>query len=293
MAITDKVDFSGCNSPADVKELQRLLQKSGFPQLPVNGTCGPNTQRAIRDFQAKYMRNPHDQINNIKDLIRYIRARQNSTHAVPNALLPPVGPRNFSSGRLTVKEGQLTFDAEGNDILTSPYFSRRIHWPGGVSGVTIGRGYDMGGRTANVIYHDMRSVGIPANQAQSLSKGGKLKGTSAQQFVKKNVTLCSMITREEQARLFELIYPGYARSARAVYLSKTSAYPTRTPWEALHPAIKDVVVDFVYQGMSWERVMKSCMTNDIPSLIKYIQGTAEISRYERGRHRAEYLKKFL
>ncbi|MFH4947371.1 hypothetical protein ABC506_28575, partial [Enterobacter hormaechei] len=33
---------------------------------------------------------------------------------------------------LKVPKGQLTFDAEGNDINTSPWFSRKIHWPGGV-----------------------------------------------------------------------------------------------------------------------------------------------------------------
>ena len=49
---------------------------------------------------------------------------------------------------LIVESGQVTFDAEGNDIESSRYFSRVIHWPGNTeSGVTIGRGYDMGNRT--------------------------------------------------------------------------------------------------------------------------------------------------
>ena len=48
----------------------------------------------------------------------------------------------------TISEGRITFDAEGNNIPTSPFFSRVIHWPGNnLSVVTIGRGYDMGSRT--------------------------------------------------------------------------------------------------------------------------------------------------
>ena len=52
---------------------------------------------------------------------------------------------------LKVPYGQLTFDVEGNDIEDSSkaghrYFSRVVHWPGGASGVTIGRGYDFGQR---------------------------------------------------------------------------------------------------------------------------------------------------
>ncbi|WP_110877541.1 peptidoglycan-binding protein [Franconibacter helveticus] len=301
MAIIGTVGFGGRNAPADVKLVQQLLQKNGFPQLQADGMFGPKTLHAIKSFQAKFMRNPDGLINlNGRTWRNLAGLGSSNVKPIPQPSQPtqtsfpqPEGPRNFSSGRLTVKEGQLTFNAEGNDMLSSIYFSRRIHWPGGVSGVTIGRGYDMGGRTANVIYQDMIRVGIPAEQAQLLSEGAKLTGTSAQRFVKRHVESCGIITREEQARLFELIYPGYASSARMVYLNKTSAFPTRTPWENLHPAIKELVVDFVYQGMGWERVMKSCMTNDIPSLIKYIQETAEVSRYEKGRHRADYLKKFL
>jgi hypothetical protein len=45
---------------------------------------------------------------------------------------------------LEVPKGKLTFDVEGNDIENSTWFSRKVHWPGGVSGITIGRGYDLG-----------------------------------------------------------------------------------------------------------------------------------------------------
>lgn len=40
-------------------------------------------------------------------------------------------------------QGRLTFETEGNDDATSPYYTRRLHWPEGASGVTIGRGPDL------------------------------------------------------------------------------------------------------------------------------------------------------
>ena len=51
---------------------------------------------------------------------------------------------------LTVPFGQLTFNSEGNDKDDSIYFSRRPHVPNnngvviGISGVTFGRGLDLG-----------------------------------------------------------------------------------------------------------------------------------------------------
>jgi murein DD-endopeptidase MepM/ murein hydrolase activator NlpD len=91
----------------------------------------------------------------------------------------------------TIKEGQITFDAEGNDIPSSPYFSRTIHWPGNeLSGVTLGRGYDMGSRSESEIYNHMIAAGVDTTQASKISQAHDLKGNNAKQFVttnKKNI----------------------------------------------------------------------------------------------------------
>ncbi|EKY3242707.1 pesticin C-terminus-like muramidase [Cronobacter dublinensis] len=58
---------------------------------------------------------------------------------------------------LTVPFGQLTFDSEGSDIEDSLYFSRRPHVPNnkstviGRSGVTFGRGLDLGQQTTTYL----------------------------------------------------------------------------------------------------------------------------------------------
>ena len=58
---------------------------------------------------------------------------------------------------LTVPFGQLTFDSEGNDLEYSLYFSRHPHVPNnkgtviGSSGVTFGRGLDLGQQTTTYL----------------------------------------------------------------------------------------------------------------------------------------------
>lgn len=62
---------------------------------------------------------------------------------------------------LKVPEGQLTFDAEGTE--GGKWHSRTVHWPGGASGVTIGRGYDLGYKSAKEITADFTTAGISAS----------------------------------------------------------------------------------------------------------------------------------
>ncbi len=66
----------------------------------------------------------------------------------------PVSDDEMDEKWLTVPKGQLTFDAEGNDVDTSIYFSRKPHIPMqrdgtviGQSGITYGRGLDIGQQT--------------------------------------------------------------------------------------------------------------------------------------------------
>ncbi|WP_326508870.1 bacteriophage T4 gp5 trimerisation domain-containing protein [Noviherbaspirillum album] len=83
---------------------------------------------------------------------------------------------------LKVDRGQLTFDAEGNDDPKSPYFSRHPHWPGGNSGVTLGRGYDMKMRTPESVYRDLTNAGMSPERAAALAKGALLQGEAAKKF---------------------------------------------------------------------------------------------------------------
>ena len=57
-----------------------------------------------------------------------------------------------------------------------PYFSRVLHWPGGVSGVTLGRGYDMGSRSVGSILSTLRQAGLEEYKCVLCSKAAGFKG---------------------------------------------------------------------------------------------------------------------
>ncbi|WP_226992665.1 calcium sensor EFh [Pseudomonas syringae group genomosp. 3] len=205
----------------------------------------------------------------------------------------PIGMIGGFLTKTVANSGQITYDAEGNDIPGSPYFSRCIHWPGNdLSGVTLGRGYDMGFRSETEIYNHMIAAGVEPGQATKISKARNLKGAAANNFVVQNKTDIGNITLEQQKALFALIYPDYVSKAIANYNRWTSTLPAHLEWAALRPIIQDILVDFVYQGFTkGENPMRAGMKDDVDELIRYIENTPAISQYEPGRKRAAYLKK--
>ena len=85
---------------------------------------------------------------------------------------------------LKVRKGQVTFDSEGNDNKKSKYYSRKPHVPGRWSGVTIGRGYDLGQKSKKQIIKDLTGAGVSKELATKLAEGAKLKGQQARNFLK-------------------------------------------------------------------------------------------------------------
>lgn len=188
--------------------------------------------------------------------------------------------------------GKITFDAEGSDDSSSIYFSRVIHWPGNaLSGVTLGRGYDMGSRSQSEIYAHLVNSGVSASQASRISAAHGLKGGAAGQFVTANRDVIGAISKEQQVALFELIYPVYVARAIDNYNNWTSDQAGRHEWLSLDSVIQDVLVDFVYQGFTkGPGPMRAGMHNNKLELIRYIENTPAISQYEPGRRRADYLR---
>ena len=208
--------------------------------------------------------------------------------------LSPLGfLANFLLPAPVIEAGQLTFDAEGNDIKGSQYFSRVVHWPGNaLSGVTLGRGYDMGSRDEHEIFDHLISSDVSDEQAKKISVAAKLRGLAARDFVSSNKDSIGEISWGQQIELFNLIYPSYVSRAIVNYEHWTSGFPDKVAWGQLHPVIRDVLVDFVYQGFTkGPKPMEAGMRNDIDELIRYIENTPGISQYEPGRNRAAYLRK--
>ncbi|MEM6269717.1 MAG: M15 family metallopeptidase [Bacteroidota bacterium] len=172
---------------------------------------------------------------------------------------PPDGPPvQKQDDPLKVDRGQVTFDAEGNDTKNSTWYSRHIHWPGtDNSGVTIGRGYDMGNRTEAGIKAHMQAAGIGGQQANLLAASAGKKGASAKKYVADYRDQIGDITQEQQKKLFEIVYVEYEAKAKG-RATKHGAYAQReedkpfmlTPeqYDALHPTIKELLVDLTYRG---------------------------------------------
>lgn len=192
---------------------------------------------------------------------------------------------------LRVPQGQITFDGEGNDVPNSLFFSRVVHWPGNTeSGVTLGRGYDMGDRTKGEVYSDMLRVGIGSEKANLIATSAGLKGRAASTFVKQYKEKIGVITHQQQMDLFNIIYAGYIKIAKNRYADYSANVPDRVNWNELHPAIRDILVDLAYQGIKGKRTMSVAAKNDIDLLIILIESEPELLKYEAGRNRAGYLR---
>jgi hypothetical protein len=195
-------------------------------------------------------------------------------------------PRND----LVVERGQVTFDAEGNDNPSSYYFSRQLHWPGGASGVTLGRGYDMRHRTKASVCADLMQAGLDVETSRKFSQGAELFSDAARDFVTANKAAYGVISTRSQRVLFEtVVYPRYAIAAQQQY--ESVAAPGTPLWEDLDSRVRDIAVDLTYQqGSIWKRQLPHISANDKQRLANYIESTPELLRYERGRNRARYLR---
>ncbi|RDK96712.1 hypothetical protein C8D90_101143 [Enterobacillus tribolii] len=112
------------------------------------------------------------------------------------------------------------------------------------------------------------------------------------EFVRLNRAGIGEITEQQQAALFNQIYPDYERRAETVYNTLTANIQNRTEWASLNPAIRDIVVDIIYNGFRGLSTMPAAAENNVDNFINYIQNNEELNRggqRERSRRRVEYL----
>ncbi|EOS93558.1 pesticin C-terminus-like muramidase [Erwinia tracheiphila] len=195
---------------------------------------------------------------------------------------------------LEPKEGLLTFRAEGNNIPKSIFYSREIHWPGIIhycykdnSGVTIGRGYDLGRRSKGEVFHAMLSSGITKKQAEKISEGAGLTGCTASDFVKKNKDDIGEITETQQLILFEEVYRDYLIDSIRFY----NKYKKNDSviWDKLDYRLREVFVDMKYQGNMFAETVKYFEGNDISTVVRLINSRPLLKKYEPGRKRLLFL----
>lgn len=159
---------------------------------------------------------------------------------------------------LEPKKGLLTFRAEGNDFKSSQDYSRKIHWPGvgsscgnNASGVTIGRGFDLGKRTKISSLMILQRAQISAEQSELIANGSGMKGCSAYQFVKKNRDRIAEITELQQLTLFNITYSEMEKDVERIckkrdVIKTYHPIPDTSPeiaWKNIPEIIKEVLID--------------------------------------------------
>jgi hypothetical protein len=149
-----------------------------------------------------------------------------------------------------------TFKNEGNDNPASGYYSRRpqkLEQPPGSgkaidkSGVTIGRGYDLGQQTISDVKSLLARVGLSEDQRTLLQKAVGIQGDPHIAFYNANEAQLKAIelTREQQY----LIYMAAIKTAYDGAARKYSDYvETDIAWDDLDSKIRDTLTDMQYRG---------------------------------------------
>jgi uncharacterized protein (TIGR02594 family) len=199
---------------------------------------------------------------------------------------------------LKVDRGQITFDVEGTDVEGSRYFSRVIHYPGGNSGVTIGRGFDVGQRSkkANISY--MESAGLTSSQVSLLAEASGLKGKAAGEWVKKNKDKVGTITHEQQKALFAIVYEAHKKDVvRISSKDDVVAKYGSTDFDKQHPAITDILVDLRYRGDYHSRsrvfIQKAAADNDLKKFAQLMSDSKWLTDFGVPKGRFAARKKFI
>ena len=143
---------------------------------------------------------------------------------------------------------------------------------GDSSGVSIGKGYDMGSRSAESIIKDLTKAGLGKAQAEKISKAAYKKGKDADVFVAENKEAIGIISDEIILNLFRANWKEVRATAKNIATSqkaqkdnkgnyvnargreindrvKEGTYVlTKEEWDGLHPALIDLMTDMKFHG---------------------------------------------
>ncbi|WP_248802772.1 pesticin C-terminus-like muramidase [Pseudomonas sp. MWU13-2100] len=155
---------------------------------------------------------------------------------------------------LKVPCGQLTFDVEGNDFEDAGhplhrYFSRVVHWPQGVSGVTVGRGYDLGQQADPRT--DLTNAGVKEPLLSWLVGAKGKQGQAAKTYLDSATKEIRQhtITRKQQYLLFANTYEFMRADILRVSgtISNQEKYGA-LQWDSINKKIQDIIIDLRYRG---------------------------------------------
>ncbi|CAI3945976.1 Chitinase [Commensalibacter communis] len=96
--INQTVGLGGVNDPQDVSIIQALLQQQGAKNLKIDGIYGPNTLKAIKEFQKQFLTHPDGIVSPGKKTLEQLNNPTPPSSARPLSIppdplpLPPIQP---------------------------------------------------------------------------------------------------------------------------------------------------------------------------------------------------------
>ncbi len=208
---------------------------------------------------------------------------------------------------LELQRGELTTKGEGDDAAT-----QYIHRPQTASsGVTLGKGYDIGSRTEAAVVTELTAAGMPLDQATKISKGAGLTGAEADTFITNNKDDIGVIPSDVQYALLATMLESYqalakdaatntvadgnnvnaaSREAKDGVAAGTYVM-TEEQWTGLHPAMIELLTDLRYQGgyYGYDRIAKvnaALITNDGNQLEQF---KAVAALFDKGEETSSYM----
>ena len=202
---------------------------------------------------------------------------------------------NFDVSR-PVDQANLTWNAEGQE--GGKYHSRKLHVPSKLSGLTLGRGYDMATKSASKIKQELIMVGVDKKEAEAIAKAAGKRGNSAEKISAHEDLNNFEIGTSTQEKLFNLSYHEMESDVERL-MQKTDvveAYGS-VNLDNLDPKIKDLIVDLRfrgdYDGRSRALIQKHVVNNDIESLAAALSKKDNWKNVPKDRfdRRVEYMNK--
>jgi GH24 family phage-related lysozyme (muramidase) len=249
--------------PATERAVRLAQRRCGV--FPADGIAGPRTLAGLAsarrrtqtardpswsDWAASLMSAAGTALRGLeKDVSDFVSAHMPSANDVPRAIRPAVVPARNRAVSATMPAGEvrpvakMTTSRDGRRFIIAHEavrgVSNRLHWPGGVSGVTLGPGYDMGTRTPSSVTSDLMTIGVERSVAEAVAAGAGIKGHNAKVFVKANKDLVTIDIHQESA-LLDRIVPHYESMVKG---------KIRIP---LHQYEFDALVSYAYNpGGGW------------------------------------------
>lgn len=148
------------------------------------------------------------------------------------------------------------------EIGSNEQYNRTLHrptWPGAASGVTVGKGYDLGYQSSGKIRQDWGGR-IPAGVVEVLCMAAGVKGERAQQLLQRNRLLqqVSIPLAAADSVFYEVTLPEFCKRTARVYRGATT----------LHPIEQTAIVGLVYNR--GEDVSNTDRRREMRGLIKAI-----------------------